>query len=62
MVGIDKISSSFLGEGYECVEDMGVGWGVWSKAIIGVDRMKGKKGPTFIISKGLGKCRVGFSH
>jgi len=28
MVGIDKISSSFLGEGYECVEDMGVGWGV----------------------------------
>ncbi len=28
MVGIDKISSSVLGEGYKCVENMGVGWGV----------------------------------
>jgi hypothetical protein len=44
-----------LGEGYEHVEEMGVGWGVWSWATIGVNIMEGGKGPTFTWSKGFGK-------
>ncbi len=43
MVGMNKIYSSVLGGGYKCVEKMGVGWGVWSKATIKVDKMKRKK-------------------
>ncbi len=36
MVGMDKISFSVLSGGCKCVEDMGLGWGVWSKATVGL--------------------------
>jgi hypothetical protein len=55
MVGMDKISSNVLDGSCECVEETGVGWGVWSKTTVGVDRVKRKKGSTFTVSKGFGK-------
>ncbi len=44
-----------LGGGSRCVGRMGVGWGVWSWAIIGVDRMQGGEGFTCVLFKGIGK-------
>jgi hypothetical protein len=40
---------------FECVEEMGVGRGVWFWATIGVDKMERGKGPTCAQSRGFGK-------
>jgi hypothetical protein len=50
-----KVRQKALGEGCECVGEMGVGWGVWSWTIVWVDRVKKRKGPTCALSKGVSK-------
>ncbi len=44
-----------LGGGYRHVKRVGVGRGVLSWAIIGVDIMEGGKGPTCVLFKGIRK-------
>ncbi len=44
-----------LGGGYKHVGRMGVGWRVWSWAIIGVNKVKGGEGFTCVLFKGNGK-------
>jgi hypothetical protein len=48
--------------GSRCVGMMGVGWGVWSWAIIGVDKVEGEKFQYMYYLEGLGKCLVGVPH
>jgi hypothetical protein len=43
------------GEGRKCAKEMGVGWGVWSWAIIGANRVEGGKGFACALSKGFNK-------
>jgi hypothetical protein len=44
-----------LGGSCKCVEEMKVGWAVWSCAIGGVGIVEGEKGPTCAWSRGFGK-------
>jgi len=44
-----------LGRGCQHVEEMGIGWGVWSWAIVRADRVQGRKGPTCACSWGFGE-------
>jgi hypothetical protein len=39
----------------KCIEEMMVGWGVWSCAIRGVNKVEGGKCSTCAWSKGFGK-------
>jgi hypothetical protein len=49
------VEDETLGEGYECVEEMGVGWGVWFWAPVGAHKVEGEKSPTCAWSRGFGK-------
>jgi hypothetical protein len=50
-----QMGQETLGASYKHVEEMVIGWGVWSWATIGVDRVEGGKGSTYVSSKGFGK-------
>jgi len=49
------VGQKILGESCKCVEEMRVGWGLWSCVIGGVGKVEGGKGPTCAWSKGFGK-------
>ncbi len=44
-----------LGEDYECVGEMGVGWGVWSWSIVLANIKECEKGLTCALLRGCGK-------
>jgi hypothetical protein len=48
-----------LGEGWKRVEEMGLGWGVWSWWIVMTNKKGGGKCPSVHDKRGLGKCNVG---
>jgi len=49
------VGQKTIGEGWEHVEDMGVGWGVWSWPTIGTNRVGRGNCPSYAWSKGFGK-------
>jgi hypothetical protein len=50
-----KVKQKALRENCEHIEEMGVGWAVWSSAIVWVNKVERKKGPTCALLKGFGK-------
>ncbi len=44
-----------LGGGWRHVDEMGVGWGVWSRPTVGTKKAGGGKCPSYAWSKGFGK-------
>jgi hypothetical protein len=53
------VGQKTLGGICEHVEEMGIGWGVWSWAIVKANSCKGEKVLLVHVHEGLGKCRVG---